>query len=289
MYRIQVEREGSYFMDIRMIALDLDGTTLRSDGRLSGFTKNVLEEAIEKGIHVAIATGRTVTSITDEVRSVSGLKYLITSNGAVTIDNLTGDVISSEFVTEDTVLKAAEILEGEELMVEACIDGFAYADSFYYNLAKRGKLGFRNQQYVTATRTPVDSILDFMVKNKERVENININFRNPEDREAFRTKLMCLENATLTSSFKYNIEIGGKNTSKANALKKLCQILSITPEQIMSFGDSPNDWDMMSISGYPVAVGNAVSEIREKAWLLCPSNDDDGVAVTIKEYILSKM
>lgn len=276
-------------MNIKLIALDLDGTTLNSSGRLTDFTKTVLEEAIEKGIHVVIATGRTITSVTDEVRAIKGLRYLITSNGAATIDNVTDEIIDAEFIPEETVVQVAELLEGESIMTEPCIDGKAYADSFYYNLAREGKLGFRNQQYVVDTRTPVDDVLSFLISCKERVENINLNFRYEKDREDFREKLSVLKDATLTSSFSYNIEIGGKNTSKANALKKLCNALNIMPEEIMAFGDSLNDWEMMSFSGYPVASGNACSEIKEKAWLTCPSNDEDGVAVTIREYILSKM
>ena len=67
---------------IKMIGLDLDGTLLTSDKRLLPFTRQVLTEAIERGIQVLMATGRPYTGIPEELRNLPGMRYALTSNGA---------------------------------------------------------------------------------------------------------------------------------------------------------------------------------------------------------------
>ena len=69
-------------MKIKCIALDLDRTTLASDGHLSRENREALEEAIRAGIHVAVASGRSLDSLPEEIMDIPGIRYAITSNGA---------------------------------------------------------------------------------------------------------------------------------------------------------------------------------------------------------------
>lgn len=69
-------------MDLRLIALDLDGTTLNSQGKVSPYTKKILEKALSKGILVVIASGRALSAIPEDILNIRGLKYIITSNGS---------------------------------------------------------------------------------------------------------------------------------------------------------------------------------------------------------------
>ena len=83
------------FDTIRMIALDLDGTTLTRSG-LTRRTKETLEEAIRRGIQVVIATGRVYASLPEPVKKLQGLRYIITSNGAHISDAATGEILYSD-------------------------------------------------------------------------------------------------------------------------------------------------------------------------------------------------
>ena len=87
---------------------------------------------------------------------------------------------------------------------------------------------------------------------------------------------------TVTSSTSYNLEIGGENTSKANALSQLSSISGIPLERVMSFGDSPNDMAMIMESGFGVAVDNALPEVKEVSDYVTASNEDEGVAKAIR-------
>ncbi len=276
-------------MTIKLIALDLDGTTLNKKGRLSERTKNALEEAIRCGVHVVIATGRTFTAVPEEVKAIEGIEYILSSNGAE-IRNLqrNGECVYSNYIDAYAVEKAIAELKKHDFMLEVFVNGIAYTDSTHYELAKQGGLPYRNSQYVVDTRNPVDDILKFTIANKDRIENININFDNQDDRMRMREILSRLPAVTLTTSFDHNLEIGGATTSKASALEALGRILGVSRDEIMACGDSPNDGAMMSIAGFPVAVGNAKDEIKAMAVYVTDTNDNDGVAKAVEKLVLGR-
>ena len=100
-------------------------------------------------------------------------------------------------------------------------------------------------------------------------------------------KLIRLPEATITSSFDHNLEIGGATTSKADALRQMGKLLGIRQDEMMAIGDSPNDIAMLLESGTPVAVGNAKPEVKEIAKYIAPTNHEDGVADAIEKFVLA--
>ena len=97
-------------MSIKLVALDLDGTTLDSAGNLPDINKKALEEAITKGIKIVIATGRSYYSLPKEVTEIKGLKYAITSNGAQIRDLISEEVLFSACIDPVAVKRAAEVI-----------------------------------------------------------------------------------------------------------------------------------------------------------------------------------
>ena len=104
---------------------------------------------------------------------------------------------------------------------------------------------------------------------------------------AMYEKLIRLPEATITSSFDHNLEIGGATTSKADALRQMGKLLGIRQDEMMAIGDSPNDIAMLLESGTPVAVGNAKPEVKEIAKYIAPTNHEDGVADAIEKFVLA--
>ena len=81
------------------------------------------------------------------------------------------------------------------------------------------------------------------------------------------------------------MEVGGKNTSKAQALLHLMEQWQLSREQVMAFGDSENDLEMLSMAGTGVAMANAEETVRRVADLAAESNDRDGVAKVIEDLL----
>ncbi|MBR5129263.1 MAG: HAD family phosphatase [Firmicutes bacterium] len=274
-------------MEIKLIALDLDGTTLRSKSVLSKETKEALEAAIRKGVHVVIATGRTFSALPDCIFEIEGLRYAITSNGAHTTDLSTNQTIYSNCADGNAIEKVRELLmANRQYPVEVFTEGRAYIDQYVYDDVKENGSTYMDAEYIMDTRNPVPSVYEFMLDNKDQIENINIHFEHLEDKRKFNDILRLYEGITVTSSVPHNIEIGGETTSKATAIFSLCHMLGIEDKDVMAVGDSPNDMAMIKAAGLGVAVGNAVEEVKAIADFITLSNSEDGVAHAVKKFVL---
>ena len=272
------------FDTIRMIALDLDGTTLTRNG-LTRRTKETLEEAIRRGIHVVIATGRVYASLPEAVKNIQGLQYIITSNGAHISDAATGEILYSDCMEPEAVDLVLEILPQEPYPVEVFTGGKAYiARNIYEDLAQNGS-DFMSAKYVLRTRTPVDDIYALMWEHREAIENINVHFAAQEARRAMWERFAKLPHMTVTSSTHHNIEIGGVTTSKAAALAEVCGRLGLELPHVMAFGDSPNDLTMLRECGFSVAMGNATPDIKAAADYVTITNEEEGVVYAIRTLL----
>ncbi len=274
--------------DIRLIALDLDGTTLTREG-LTRRTKDTLEAAISKDIEVVIATGRVFSALPDKIHKIKGLRHIITSNGAHITEAKTGEFIYSNYAEKFAIMKVHEILKKTKYPVEVFTGGRAYIDrAVYEDLAKNGS-NYMSPKYVLKTRTPVEGIYDFLEAHREKIENINIHFEFFEEKGAMFEKLSEVSGITLTSSFPHNLEIGGATTSKATALEEICARSGIKMENVMAFGDSPNDGSMISRAGVGIAMNNATEDVKKIADCITLSADEEGVAYAIRKLILGKI
>lgn len=275
-------------MTIKLIALDLDGTTLNNDRVISERNRNALEAAAAKGVNVVIATGRPFDALPADVFEIDAIRYVLTSNGASITDLQKKETFYENCLSPLAVEKSVEMLQNCDYIIECFVKGTAYIDGPYFNEVLRTGRSFRNIDYILSTRNPVDDIFKFMLENKEHIENINVNFEDLSEKPAMREKLLTLPETTITTSFKHNLEIGGATTSKAEALRQMGKLLNIDQSEMMAIGDSPNDMAMLLASGMPVAVGNAEPEVKAIAKYIAPSNHEDGVADAVEKFVLNK-
>ena len=270
---------------IKLIALDLDGTTLTRNG-LTRRTKETLEEAIENGLDVVIATGRPYSALPETVKTIKGLEHIIISNGAHIVRPLTGEFLYSNYVEREAILRVRDMLMERNFPVEVFTEGRAYVDRELYEDVKKNGSTYLAARYILRTREPVDRIYDFWFEHADSIENVNIQFEHQEDKAEMKSILEKAEGITLTSSTYHNLEVGGETTSKASALEEICRMKGLTMENIMAFGDSPNDGTMIREAGIGVAMENATADILEDADITAPSNDDEGVAYTLRMLLL---
>lgn len=285
-YRV-FNSEYEHDASIRLIALDLDGTTMNSDNMLPEENRKMLEAAIAKGINVVVASGRCLTALPKEVTKIKGVQYAISSNGAQVTDLRSGEVLYSNCADPRAVHMLHDIVKENGYDIEVFVDGTAYMERSKWEEIRDGLITFRRREYIMNTRNPVDDILAFMLDHDDKVENVNLFFGDLSIKPAIRQTLVPLEEfATITTSFDTNWEMGGLTTSKADGLRVLCEKLGIKKEEMMSFGDSPNDIPMIEAAGIGVAVGNAKDAVKEVADFITTSNDDAGVAVAVRKFAL---
>ena len=275
-------------MNIKMIALDLDRTTLRDDGTIPERVAAALNRAGELGVHTVIATGRVLDALPDALSELEYVKYYICSNGAA-IFELDGDrpvLIYEKCLEPDAVEMMTGYVREAGYMFESFTDGRAYIGKNYYDLVGKGLIGYRGRDYVLRTRTPVDDIFGFTLKHKDRIENLNVFFRTQKEKDAFRPLLSAIPDSTLTSSIPSNYELGGMGVSKGAALRFLMDREGIHPEDLMAAGDSPNDITMLELAGLSVAVSNAEDSVKRVCRYIAPSNEDGGVGEAVERFVL---
>lgn len=275
-------------MKIKLIALDLDGTTLNSRKSISERNRAAMESAAAMGVNIVVATGRPFSALPKDVFRIDAIRYMLTSNGASITDVKEKRTFYENCLSAESVEKAVELLRKYDYILEGFVKGEAYIQKDYYEHVKRTGRSFRDVNYILETRKPVKDIYEFLLENKNHVENINVNFEDVSKKPEMYGELVKLPDVTITSSLKNNLEIGGATTSKAEALRKMGELLGIKQEEMMAVGDSPNDIEMLKASGMPVAVGNAEEEVKAQAAYISADNDNDGVAEAIEKFVLKK-
>lgn len=273
---------------IKLIALDLDGTTLNSQGNISTFTRDTLLKLQDYGVHIVISTGRSFNSLPDSIKTISSIEYAITSNGAHINMLSTGKSIYEDYLNLSTVNDVDRLSKMVNTEIEVFVGGQAYIDKRYYEFIRKNGSEFRNAEYVLWSRKPIENINNFLLDRKDEIENVNFCFYSIEEKEKVRPILEKIHDATITSSFKNNIEVGGKNTSKKTALTVILKKLGLTRENLMAFGDAPNDIKMLEYAKIGVAVANAWGDTAKHADYITLSNDEDGVAHAINKLIFQK-
>ena len=270
--------------DIKVIAMDLDGTALNHQKQLTERTRAAIQKAAKSGIQIVVATGRTFSSLAPEVLAMPEITCAITSNGAVVNRIPDGAVLLHNYPNPETVSEIAGMIQGEKIDTEVCTGGQAYIGQSYYDRVLEGKTN-RDVQYVKTTRHPVPDIYQFLLEHRVAIENINLNFKTLEEKQQWQQRFQKLPGVTPTSSFLFNVELGGATTSKAHALQALLDEWKMTSRQVMAFGDSENDLGMIQLAGIGVAMANGMEEVRQAADLLAESNEEDGVAKIIEQLI----
>ncbi|MFR9794508.1 Cof-type HAD-IIB family hydrolase [Streptomyces sp. MS06] len=268
----------------RLIATDLDGTLLRDDKSVSPRTVAALAAAERAGIEVFFVTGRPARWMNIVSDHVHGHGLAICGNGAAVVD-LHGGPGAHRFV-KVRELARRNALDAVRLLREAA-PGTAYAIEQTY--------GFHQEPHYPKLHMEVPDILlaaEELLDRRgplpdEPVLKILAHHASL-DPDAFLTlaRLALGERAAVTrSSPSALLEISGPGVSKASTLALCCAERGISPEEVVAFGDMPNDVEMLSWAGRSYAMGNAHPDVLAAASGRTVANNEDGVAVVIEELL----
>lgn len=272
-------------MDIKCIALDLDRTTLNEHARLSKGNRKALEYAISKGVHIVIASGRGFASLPEDVVSIPGIEYAITSNGASVYHIPTGNRLMSYTLTPQSVREVLALTAGIHLAYEAFIDGMAYAqDDYVENPALYGAANA--VQYIRSTRQPVPNFQAFLLEHSHELESIDLVVSSDKQKTELWSLLQAnIPDIYITSSVHQLLELSHRDAGKHAGVRYVAEQLGLVPAQIAAFGDGDNDADMLRFVGCGIAVANASPACLASADFVTKHHREDGVAHGIWEIL----
>ena len=271
-------------MDIRLIALDLDGTLLDSEKRLSPGNLAALTDCIRQGIQVVPATGRPAAGIPGFIREIPGIRYGILTNGARVEDLEKQTVISEQLIDWKLACEILQLLSGYPVAYDPYIGGRGKMEARFRNHLECYGLLPVMQKLVLSTRDEVEDELDYVKAKKTGVEKINVFTANPRLRMELWDKLKQYKELVVTSSLEYNLEINSASATKGGGLEKLAQYLGMDLSQTMAFGDGSKDLSMVKAAGIGIAMANAMEVLKKEANYITRSNDQDGVAAAIRHF-----
>ena len=273
--------------NIKLVAIDLDGTLLTSDKQITSRTIETLKKVVEQGVIVVIATGRPLLGLDSVIKDVPKSPYILSTNGARVVNVDTGEVILERRISHDVVLEIFDILGKYDCVKEIFYDGQGYVAADELDRIHLYHKKPEMCDYVRKTRKPIPDILEFIKEKEKSADKAQGIFNNMEIRQKAWQELYDLGKLTLVDSYYYNIEINAKGVEKGSSLRFLAEKLGIKQEEVMAIGDGANDFWMIEYAGVGVAMGNSKDRIKEIADVVTISNDEDGVAQVLEEYILS--
>ena len=272
-------------LDIKMIALDMDGTLLLPDKSLSQENKQVLTRAAKQGIQVVLSTGRPATAITETVEQLPFVRYVVLSNGAVVKDLTTDQTIAEYMMSTQEALRLYDYAKEHQVMVDFFTEGDRIVSAEWKKALDNMEITQGTRQMLLANCREVENPRAYLEK-LSGVEKMNLRFPNEEARNALYGKVEKeFPGLNICSSLNTNIEANKKGVSKALGLEALSKHLGLEMKSIMAFGDSCNDLEMLQQAGIGVAMGNAEEETKKAADRVTKTNTEDGVAYMIKEVL----
>ena len=251
----------------RLVATDLDGTLVRSDGTVSAYTRDVLAELDRRGVPVVFVTGRPLRWAEDVFEYVAGHGLAIVSNGGLVWD------VGRSAVHLLRPLDPAVALEVCGLIREAA-PGATFAAESLAGIALESDFLERHAVPEGARRGPLEELFDdSTVKVLARHEEL------PAQEFWDRAVLAVGDRAVVTwSSSSALLEISSAGVTKASTLALLCVDHGVTPDDVIAFGDMPNDLPMLGWAGTSYAMADAHPTVTAAADHVAPGHDDDGVA-----------
>lgn len=269
---------------IKLIGLDLDGTTLDENKEIRPRVKAAIEKAIEKGIIVMPATGRQLIGIPEEFLSISGVRYVLTANGAMVYDLQEEKELYTDYFTKEVALSMIEYLSDKDILITMYQGGKGYTSNLDFT-GYEEILSPKMLEYMKDTRIKVDDLASIVENDSDKIEKFSILFKDPDLRIKTLEELNAREDNCTTSSIHMNLEINTVTANKGDGLVALGEKLGISRDEIMAVGDGGNDVDMIKAVGFGVAMGNATKELKQVADYVTSSCTEDGVAIAIEKIL----
>lgn len=260
---------------VRFVGTDIGGTLARSDGRISPFTSSVVSKLIDTGIPVAYVTGFGYPTIARIRHTLDPRAFIIAHNGAIIFEK--GEAIAEHYLPIDTARGAIGFYLDRGI-TPLVFTGPHTNYNVYYELSP----GDARPEYPGLVQvSDLSSALD---RDPIQVSALGPNWLMErvyrEAMDAFPDCHVVISKGKDRSW----VEVNNPKARKSRALSVLLDRLIIDPSQVMYFGDNMNDADTFRLVGYPVAVANALEEVKPLAKAIALSNDEDGVARFITEH-----
>lgn len=219
--------------DIRLVALDLDGTVFNDEKEITPRTLEAIRAAITKGVDVIPATGRVASGVPEAFLRIPGVRYALTSNGASVVELSTGKPLVNLPFDAALASDIYDIVAATGGAMGIFIGGKAYTDYFGANDGL-ALMPPALRRYLRDSRIVVDDMHAVFAAHPHEVEKFSITYRDNAARDAAWQAVASRFNVEITSSIPNNMEINAPGVTKGSGLKTLADTLGLAMNQFMA-------------------------------------------------------
>jgi len=261
-------------MKIKAIFMDMDGTLLRSDHTMSDKLKEKLIELDKNGVKIFISTGRMYAAALPYLKQLGITTPVITYNGGKIVDPSTSETLYENPVTAETVKRVIEVSRETGIHLNLYSDDKLYVE----NETPEGK--------AYAEKTGLKYVLvnfdEFIGKTSTKALFLGENEKLVKLKEELEKEL---PQSIFVFSQPTYLEVLNKGVSKGKAVKELMNKYGFSEDEVMTFGDQWNDFDMLKLVKYGYLMGNASEDLKKEFTedRITLSNDDEGIYHIIKD------
>ncbi|AOZ93710.1 Cof-type HAD-IIB family hydrolase [Paenibacillus crassostreae] len=280
-----------------LLALDMDGTLLNSDKRITPNVHHALTAWRNSGRRLTIASGRFPASVWLHARATEMNFPLIALNGSVIVNEDTGELISSTPLSAQHTISLTELIESHG----------AYIQLYGYNVLYVSELNHVNSKWPLANVVvipdkpltvenyqdqinyiqvePVDDLREFLQKRTEPIYKATILCDHTDLLDMLIAELQSWNLFMITRTGSHRFDVNAFGVSKRSALEHLCLKHQIPSVKVAAIGDYDNDVEMLKWAGLGIAMGNAEEHVKQISNRITSSNQDDGVAEAVLKLI----
>lgn len=271
-------------MDIKLIALDLDGTLLASDhDTIPERNRIALQRAAEKGVHIAIASGRSWSLVREIAERLGRVSYGITGNGGCVVD-AAGKPLARFPMDMEQSLEIIRKLQKRRIPFEIYVDGQNYLQRDGLERLDRVALSDAFLEMYLRNVEVVDDLYAFAAQHAP--EKFDVFYVPLEEKDAVSAEILQGGLLSVSGGLDTNLEFTAPGVTKGTALAELARRLGLTASQVMAFGDADNDLEMLRWAEWSFSMENGSDGVKAAARYAAPSNDDAGVGRMVEKYVL---
>ena len=269
-------------MNYKLLALDMDGTLLNSQKKISAKTAAAIAELAGRGVNVVVSTGRALAELSDYKTELKFMHYGVAISGGVVYDFFSKKPLVVHPVPENLILKLidAGLAEGAMIHLMGVHESLMRAEDIQH--CPDFQMSVYQEMYERIS-TRCDDFKAYVQNNPGEIIKVNLYHRSAESRARNFERLKDLP-LTLAFAETTALEASPQGITKAAGLRELCDFLKIDIAETVAVGDAPNDIEILKTAGVAAVMGNASDEIKALADFVTDDNDHDGIVKIIEKF-----
>jgi len=273
-------------MDVRLVAIDIDGTLLDSRGRIPGENLAAVHAALDAGLDVVLATGRSFPFARAVTGGLPDAVSLIVSNGAIERTRA-GRTVARRMLARETargiLARTRMFRHHSAVLFDREAGGHVVAETMDWEHPHRRGYWEKHRHFIGHAAPLEEALIEdpIQVMFNGDVATMRAIFASLDGLDGVSVCRTEYERRDFSL-----VDVTAPTATKGQALASRAAELGIEPGQVMAIGDNLNDLEMLEFAGVPVIMGNAVDGLRNRGWRETATHDEAGVAQAIRRWVL---